>query len=79
MAWATEFLGDVGTVNGTNKTFTLTHAPLFVLALGFPFTLLHKVTSQPNEMEYAISGTTLALGLGPTDPRAWIIYWYEDA
>jgi hypothetical protein len=78
MPWATEFLHEIGTVDGVNKNFVLSNAPAFVLAAAFPFALLSRVGSQPNEMEYTLSGAALALGLPPaSNTKPWIIYFHD--
>ena len=79
MAWKIEKLA--GTINGSNRNFTLSNAPnaasLLIFFTGIP---LEVVGSQPQQMQlaYAGSGVNIELGLAPTSEgqRPWARYWH---
>jgi hypothetical protein len=66
MPWVIEDLS--GTINGTNRAFTIGHVPvagsLIVIQQGI---ILEAVGSQPDQMQvaYSVSGTSMTLGLAP--------------
>jgi hypothetical protein len=79
MPWLIEDLA--GTINGTNRDFTISHVPqagsLIVVQQGKK---LEAVVSQPDQLQvaYALSGTNLTLGLAPLIGQTvpWCRYFY---
>lgn len=78
MPWKIETLG--GTVNGSNKDFTISNPAvpetLLVFLNGVP---MERVQSQPETMEvaYVQSGTNLTLGLAPVSGQVpWARYFW---
>ena len=79
MPWVIEDL--IGTINGTNRAFTISHVPeagsLIVVQQGKK---LEAVGSQPDQMQvaYSVSGTNLTLGLAPLVGQQvpWCRYYY---
>lgn len=79
MPWVIEDL--IGTINGTNRSFTISHVPvagsLIVVQQGKK---LEAVVSQPDQMQvaYALNGTNMTLGLAPLVGQLvpWCRYYY---
>ena len=77
MPWKKETLS--GTLDGANKVFTMTETPMAEsLMVFFPFNYCEPVGSQPQELQYSRSGTTVTFGLAPASGRRpWARYFYE--
>jgi len=79
MPWVIEDL--TGTINGTNRNFTISQVPvagsLIVVQQGV---ILEAVGSQPDQMQvaYSVSGTNMTLGLAPLVGQLvpWCRYYY---
>ena len=80
MPWVTENF--IGTKNGINTVFTISHAPMLVtmFAVHSGRTLFQVANlPHPGQFQYGVSGTTVTVGDPPDDENDafWTRYFYE--
>ena len=78
MGWVKERL--IGTIDGSNKNFTLSHDPvdmsIVIVFTGLP---AEKVMSNPIGNQYSRSDTDIELGLAPmVGSTPWCRYFWDS-